>query len=95
MILVSSAQVWLSRELADHVRAVLEPLVVQYHVLASQVGSDPARQAERAHHVGRAQGLIDAIAALGLPAAAPEPGQVTDDVLRRIRKNRGAHRSKP
>ena len=92
---MSGAKVWLTRGLAEHVRSVLEPMVEHYKAQASAVGSDPGRQVERAHHVGRAQGLIDAVDALTSSAAQPvvEPGLVTADVVRRMRRNSGgAHR---
>jgi hypothetical protein len=99
---VSEQQVWLSRELAEHIRTVLDPMVALYSSLASGIGGDPDRQVERAHHVGRAQGLLDAMRALDAPAAVSEvssadgPGLVTADVVRRMRKNSGGqHRVKP
>lgn len=101
---MSSAQVWLTRELSDHIRSVLDPMVEHYSGMASEIGSDPDRQTERAHHVGRAQGLIDAMRALSVavsvPETRPEPGQVTADVLRRMRQNAGKnagprHRAQP
>jgi hypothetical protein len=100
---VSEQQVWLSRELAEHIRKVLDPMVALYSSLASGIGGNPDRQVERAHHVGRAQGLLDAMRALDAPAAVSEvppadegPGQVTADAVRRMRKNAGPkHRATP
>lgn len=97
MIQVSSQHTWLTAELATHIRDVLDPMIEHYSDLAHSIGGDPADQTEKAHHVGRAQGLIDAVEALtaeSLPVAAPpEAGHVTADVVRRMRRNRGAHRS--
>lgn len=91
---VSDQRVWLTRDLTEHIRSVLDPLVEYYSAQASEIGSDPGRQQERSHHVGRAQGLIDAIRALGPPApVVSEPGLVTGDVVRRMRTNSARHRS--
>jgi hypothetical protein len=96
---VSEQKVWLTRELAEHIRHVLEPMVEHYSALASAIGSDPDLQSERSHHVGRAQGLIDAMRALDAPRPTVEPdgpGLVTADVVRRMRKNAGPkHRATP
>lgn len=98
MIPVSSAQVWLTRELADHIRSVLEPLVEAARRDAYAVGGNPDDQVKKAHHVGRAEGLLNAINALtSSPTDAPsrEAGLVTADAVRRMKRNRGAHRGTP
>lgn len=65
---MSDVWVFTSQEAADLIRAVLQPLAEQYGVQARRIGGgNPDTLAERAHWIGQAQGVTDAIEAL-LPA---------------------------
>jgi hypothetical protein len=75
---VSDQHAWLSGGLSElvvaRIRETLQPLLDEYGDLARSVGGGFDRQVERAHYIGQAQGVADALNAL-LPVFGVEaPG---------------------
>jgi hypothetical protein len=102
---VSDLHVWPTRHFAELVKQTLDPLVQHYSDLAQSLGGAPEVLVERAHHIGHAQGLIDAINALvpllgGVSPAVPERPELADEApaewpkvspTSRVRRNGGRH----
>lgn len=102
---MSEVRVFTAREAADLIHAVLGPMLDRYRIQARDVGNLPAEsaQVQRAHLIGRAQGVVDAIEALFPAFGLRSPGGVepvpapplvdavgTDVQVDRLAANRGS-----